>query len=889
MIIHNLKNILFESENDTDKKDKLKVFLDKLVSIESKYFNKKSYLNEGGYEDNKDTENQARLFQNKIFTIINCLMRSDELTYHNRNTIFKKVDLSLDSSLISGIISNEEYYKVDYLNLEDVYLEWCKSFDRVYKDYHLINTSEEKGTIIAHCKNNKVDLNSIYKAIDGNNKSRTPFDDRYSKVINFSQQKRIRLIFNKDFGSYKIMNKWFNEKEFLIVPYQLIYENTKDFAKNFTITINPHLLNVAFESFKKELIRLYEVVDENSNTVDYSSGYRSQTTDSNSKLAMYRTLKNLFDRHFSSIVDEKDKFKVLDDDYYNDTEFSRFHFIDTLYNDLGDEFYINLTTLLDLLNIVVDGYQSGSDGFFRSEMSIYSFMSLLCQKHNMLLLAMPVFNKNGDKDLEHMFTPISYNESSEDNVLVGPSYVCFYPHQASQHLDLPYGQYADDGFNIIQDINSTSSFAGPVSINDLNDGESEYSIPAFAVEYGSQKQSIFKNVNVNMDNPQTTEAAVATMFNISKSANGGARDLVYDGQDLFKIYSNYSYTCQVEMMGCAQIQPLMYFQLNNIPMFRGAYQIIQVEHDITPGNMTTSFKGVRINRTKIPMSKNCVSLKIISDIMGRQNNVHDDLKKDTELKRYDIIYNNNNTGYMETEMNVTENYLSSNYREYIQFGENVDFDSLNLTLRQLIFCVIKDMKELYSTSGKRYGIYVTSATRKATINNNTKSDHLINSDKCTALRKRIKSVDGKNVEKTLSELGCAIDIVGTNNGKTDNGEASLYIFDLLLNKYSTYIYQLIWEVASGFSVSNNAISNCIHIGSYGKRSEVGNNTYVFVACADNNFNSYRGDAKNLPKNFISILDKLLTNNESEFNSIYFNNFANEGSKPSSKTIKSLLA
>ena len=54
------------------------------------------------------------------------------------------------------------------------------------------------------------------------------------------------------------------------------------------------------------------------------------------------------------------------------------------------------------------------------------------------------------------------------------------------------------------------------------------------------------------------------------------------------------------MMGDAQIMPLMYFQLNNIPMFKGAYMIVRVEHEITAGNMITRFTGVRVSRNNVP-------------------------------------------------------------------------------------------------------------------------------------------------------------------------------------------------------------------------------------------------------------------------------------------------
>lgn len=48
----------------------------------------------------------------------------------------------------------------------------------------------------------------------------------------------------------------------------------------------------------------------------------------------------------------------------------------------------------------------------------------------------------------------------------------------------------------------------------------------------------------------------------------------------------------------------MYFQLNNMPIFRGIYTIIKVNHKITPHNMTTTFTGNRIRAVKTPLLEN---------------------------------------------------------------------------------------------------------------------------------------------------------------------------------------------------------------------------------------------------------------------------------------------
>ena len=47
------------------------------------------------------------------------------------------------------------------------------------------------------------------------------------------------------------------------------------------------------------------------------------------------------------------------------------------------------------------------------------------------------------------------------------------------------------------------------------------------------------------------------------------------------------------MMGNALIQPTMYFNVRNIPMFSGPYMITTVKHRITENGFDTSFEGIR--------------------------------------------------------------------------------------------------------------------------------------------------------------------------------------------------------------------------------------------------------------------------------------------------------
>jgi hypothetical protein len=69
---------------------------------------------------------------------------------------------------------------------------------------------------------------------------------------------------------------------------------------------------------------------------------------------------------------------------------------------------------------------------------------------------------------------------------------------------------------------------------------------------------------------------------------------------MYSIYKSRSYSCGVSSMGCAMIQPTMYFVLRHVPLFYGPYWIYEVTHNISENAFTTNFKGTRIPKYSLP-------------------------------------------------------------------------------------------------------------------------------------------------------------------------------------------------------------------------------------------------------------------------------------------------
>lgn len=741
-------------------------------------------------------------------------------------------------------IIDKGYLDNDFLGLEEKYSEWrdshsCDNYGYQYfhHNYCIFHTEWENTT--------------------------DKFKERYKSKITLerSGDDIIRFNFNQDYKSYQYLNNFLKKTYTLILP----YSNKVD------IKIERKILENSFNEFKKQLLNLYGKTDEKGTVIDKTNALSSSVISNDYKLAIYQMLKNLYDKHLYDIPQKIEQFKVNSNSRQTETEFGRFHFIDTYFNDISDKLYFNIEKLSEVLNILISGY-SDDKGNETSDMSVYSFMSLLCEKHHMMLLSLPVFNdffKNDNEDgIKTMFKPYTYNQTCNENTLNGPSYVAFYMHQPSKNLEIPNSDYKNDGFNI-PDLDDTNNNSGPDCISDLmsnSDSENDYIVPAFAVEYGVQKQSIFKNIKVNMDNPQTTEVAVANLFLLANKNNETATQIRFEGQDLYRIYSNYSYTCQVEMMGCSQILPLMYFQLNNIPMFRGAYQIIQVEHDITPGNMTTNFKGVRINKTKMPFVENNIQTINIEDLIKAKSIIKQGEYSNSykDEKTIDIhITTSHISQYDSITQKITSDTLLNDFPDNIRFNGNTiknNFDEVNDSLKKIIYCLLQDIKEESSSSNENLGIIITSGARKAEVNSNSASDHLIGS----------KSTSQRRKELNLNNIGCAIDLQGTKNKTVDKGDSSIKIFKILSKFYMPYIRQLIWELNNSHDKSANSI-NVIHVASYGDLSQ--NDKHDLFMAEKYKYSGKDLGNKNLNINFRQSIEEVLKQNLNF--KVNFNNYESD--------------
>lgn len=394
-------------------------------------------------------------------------------------------------------------------------------------------------------------------------------------------------------------------------------------------------IQISFENFLNTLKTLYgkyfedteseNQVANNLGAVDKSHHFRNDDT----KLSIYLSLKSLYD-------------KWLCHPYYNPNNSgghwgvntNNFIYTDSFYHDIGDTFIINITKVANWLASCLPSSMSDTNTMGYTGKCVYNFLAEIAQDSGALLLAIPQkFGEYDSERLANMFKamPLYSNWDNDDNC----SFVFMYIYKPSEHLGT-----LDDN---VLDMNGYDPCGDGVDLtnddimgNIVNDNG--YVMPAFGVTYAKQNQSFFKNIRLSTVAGITSDVALAATQNIASKASHNPNESYLYGQDIYKIYNNKSYSCEVEMLGNIQIMPLMYFQLNNIPLWKGGYQIKKVTHNITAGNFVTKFEGQRINKYAIPIG-NGVSYNFPLYNLSKDDNneiINNNINK-SDTKRRNIV------------------------------------------------------------------------------------------------------------------------------------------------------------------------------------------------------------------------------------------------------------
>jgi hypothetical protein len=291
-------------------------------------------------------------------------------------------------------------------------------------------------------------------------------------------------------------------------------------------------------------------------------------------------------------------FKTLDEkwiaggNFKEKTIFEEFLFFDRRNRDIGQKFIVDVYSIRKYL----------SDK--REKTSLINFISGIFQDNRFNFFALPSYvnfygiqepglNTGptiGSDDIGSLafgtFLEVDYQDSK-------PKYLCQFVGKLSEHLQVGENYYfGSDGLNLENPIENTLIDTNQDQNADLGLSNK---VVAFAVDFGIQNQNIFTSMALDQAQHKVTAESLDIMMALANQYNSNSA--MPQPQGLYDLYKSRSYSCEVGCMGSMLIQPTMYFQLRNVPMFSGAYLILGVEHDIrTGGEFTTKFKGTKVSK-----------------------------------------------------------------------------------------------------------------------------------------------------------------------------------------------------------------------------------------------------------------------------------------------------
>jgi hypothetical protein len=223
---------------------------------------------------------------------------------------------------------------------------------------------------------------------------------------------------------------------------------------------------------------------------------------------------------------------------------------------------------------------------------------------------------------------------------------------------------------------------------------------------------MFNGISIDMNQHKNIGPTFQVLADMGQQASG--QKVAQQSQSLYNFYRTRSYTCQVQSMGNVMIQPTMYFNLTNVPMFYGPYMITSVAHSITNRGFNTQFEGTRMPKYSLsPPDKLVASVnrEILDTYRKAQKEIEDNtptgstnntitLSNLTDVKQGSTEKCQSMTKYPnKTFVNLARNSVNANtVIEYVNSPTN------GLTLQMKLFI---------------YGVAtLNKATRENVFNNN---------------------------------------------------------------------------------------------------------------------------------------------------------------------------
>jgi len=378
----------------------------------------------------------------------------------------------------------------------------------------------------------------------------------------------------------------------------------EDFGEDFYISEDE--LNSYVDGFIQAVTdnskKIIESITQNTNN---NSIEDNMSSDPDVKLSLYRSFKSFYDKWVSNSYDSVNKSSGYFFNNYGEEDdrmlYEHFKFINRANQDVGKKAVIDFSYLSNLA--------STKNGQGPTQ-SLYESLTSLLSKNNFDFWPLPA---NIDlstvsltnEQVKDIFRPLTFI----DKIHPGPSFVCVHIGGSSRSLaDLKDNsntcsvnggnfEYVDDSFDI------TNTVDLPVEYTKEGEG-----LVVFKVRYGQEAQNHFNSIELDQTEFKETQESLQIIDALTNPNSGSNPSQIGKGNNMYDVYLTRAYNCTVSGLGNMSIQPLMYFKLENVPMFRGTYLINAVSHTITNNKITTEFTGMRQPKVTVPVVTEALSL-----------------------------------------------------------------------------------------------------------------------------------------------------------------------------------------------------------------------------------------------------------------------------------------
>ena len=231
-----------------------------------------------------------------------------------------------------------------------------------------------------------------------------------------------------------------------------------------------------------------------------------------------------------------------------------------------------------------------------SRTTVLNMIEQICSKNNFLFIPIPGYP--GALTVKEIFSPNNVPAESDLNI-TNYFHIVFTPTPESR------AKTSNEGLS--------TSFEDGLRVQENIKAE------ALEINFGSLDNQIVKNVGVSMDTSKPTVESIINLERLSQKEN--QNKTVTTDCSMLSVYEGRSYTSTIDVIGNAQIFPMQFYFLRNMPLFNGLYQIMKVKHSITPNDMSTTLEGIRMrfDGTKyggVPPITSGEVRKIAADVSG---------------------------------------------------------------------------------------------------------------------------------------------------------------------------------------------------------------------------------------------------------------------------------